>query len=1819
MDRSGRLFSFDTSSFSTRPQEITTTTLPNLSQAQLNLASDDASLKLQQAARADPDFVDVFWASVHYDIPFRSIDKIGLEGLDEEPQVFSIGSGLTSEVVQHMLVDEDAELQPPPSTTIALKIFRSTKMDTPNDAKAARQKVYHSILKEMMAFGHSALSSHPHILKLLFIGWNLDHAYPLLAMELGDHGSLDYIIRDLGPGPTTRQKRHLTIDIALGLQAIHEAGFTHGDLKPDNIIIFSSEDPTRQVVAKLTDFGGSNQMHGEHAGTPTHITPLWSAPEVLGKHPKIDWRFADIYSYGLVVASLWAGRESSEIYGQRARDEDGDCDQPPTSTTSSSSSVLSSLSTSVSLAPEEEQEGLRYLKKLPEDHPGSLMSFLRERITKESLPADIDPSEVFAIITPTLKPDWMMRPDMDGLMVIISEFSNAIGRAIELLADLEVSEASNTTPHSYIPERIYEPKPVRSPLIDAYPGSPLLVTNHQQIMTTHTLRALDEINDRIKYKPQPEDIPDHFPEDLTTDQFLGILLAKTESNQSDLYNAIKSDLKEDIWPRVLDIIKKGYFLSNLGMRGLFALDARQTPDSKKRALEYLRTSALYQNETGIMAATFALSTGHAPHESEIPIRLNLTLLALSHSSLAIRRLHSTWPDLYVIVSKVIRERGLGCLEEAKTIHPGLYNTQRLIRAYCAQAASPSPTGLTPLSLGDALDIGATEVIREILERPDDSFTADEEQTIYSLFHRLSKVPDAEAAALCRTAYEQGANLDCLLEMDMTDLLVLTSNRTPNTPLCVALARGQPILAFEIFCLHVEFDVPIRKFALALFWSFLNHFPEVGEALLRLFQDNPAMCLDDDTPLSGGNADSMVDILSAIMVTSMLPPNKSASFMLHGGEHEAAYMRTQSLLLDEGADPALGAATETSLGISIVADDVMSLNRFIKHMEMTARKEARKSVNDVLLASLNDPCNLASFQYMTLGAEVEKASVDVVYMYRWEYMYTALALCLRHGSLACFKLLLTKVPSLVNIEVDLMGRTLLHRACSGVEKKVHNVKNYSHEHVPALMALITRSSFSGGSSVEFVDLLLKAGADVMATDSRGHTALFWALQQANIPAADMIASHCSQDQLKHMLRRDPSTGDSIFAALIRFEFDGDTILNALGNRRQPRLVESFLWLQGREAVYFHGPRDLPVWSWILNHQRSLRTGELMDANIMEYLIDVPLFSESLRTERYKGFSLLHSAVWHGNVEIVHLLLARNFDPNVIAEVEAGRAGLISGTPLDSLAHFIGSGRNPSGIVKASESVVRKWEDKLLDIANLLLDHGGRGETFEAARQLASFVNNARNSSGTSEELDSFLELLRDMEVPAQSLQLENKLETWPRPLPSDDHADVIPNAKAAALMSIDSLYDVSLNEIEIIAEAFRRLDQRRRGQLGEKQILLLEWLHANAVGGQPLGDATMKTANTSGGFQKRTIIIDNADNNPRNGTTRLHHAVQQGNLGALMDALDSTGDVDAEDAEGRSALEFAVLLGATRERTGVIELLLQAGANPNRSPAQSPSPPIAKVTPALHLCIMLRDDPDLVETLVTAGADVNMLDSERQSPLMLAVTFGRVVTMGLLLHAGADITERNTKGQSLLHVFVIEDQPRILSLLLELLSNEQVETGQKRMVDAGTESTGLSGEETDGYAPLHFAARDGNIMAMIVLINEGKADPNVQDNCGCTPLHYAVLDGTADAVEILIDVAGADVDARASFEATPLVIWVTKYFGKVGADVRIRDLLLAGDADVGVVTEFQYFVRTDGEPGCWYIYVGKGKGRDLLQAQTVSGAHGAPWVECDPLIALDGVI
>jgi tetratricopeptide (TPR) repeat protein/class 3 adenylate cyclase/tRNA A-37 threonylcarbamoyl transferase component Bud32 len=108
----------------------------------------------------------------------------------------------------------------------------------------------------------------------------------------------------------------IVAQVADALQAAHEAGIIHRDVKPSNIIVCGSSAEALQV--KLTDFGigqvvskdvlaGVTQMGFTQtmSGSSDTGTPMYKAPELLGGKPASTR--SDIYSLGVVLYQLLVG------------------------------------------------------------------------------------------------------------------------------------------------------------------------------------------------------------------------------------------------------------------------------------------------------------------------------------------------------------------------------------------------------------------------------------------------------------------------------------------------------------------------------------------------------------------------------------------------------------------------------------------------------------------------------------------------------------------------------------------------------------------------------------------------------------------------------------------------------------------------------------------------------------------------------------------------------------------------------------------------------------------------------------------------------------------------------------------------------------------------------------------------------------------------------------------------------------------------------------------------------------------------------------------------------------------------------------------------------------------------------------------------------------------------------------------------------------------------------------------------------------------------------------------------------------------------
>jgi serine/threonine protein kinase len=149
--------------------------------------------------------------------------------------------------------------------------------------------------------------SHPNVIKMLKLAKDKDTQY--LIMEFFPGGNLK--IRMMRKHPIVREKAHSIIcQAASGIAHMHDRGWIHRDIKPDNILLNSSGE------IKLIDFALAKRIErsaglfgflrgGRKKGTTAGTRSYMSPEQILNK--PLDER-ADIYSYGATMYEIVSGR-----------------------------------------------------------------------------------------------------------------------------------------------------------------------------------------------------------------------------------------------------------------------------------------------------------------------------------------------------------------------------------------------------------------------------------------------------------------------------------------------------------------------------------------------------------------------------------------------------------------------------------------------------------------------------------------------------------------------------------------------------------------------------------------------------------------------------------------------------------------------------------------------------------------------------------------------------------------------------------------------------------------------------------------------------------------------------------------------------------------------------------------------------------------------------------------------------------------------------------------------------------------------------------------------------------------------------------------------------------------------------------------------------------------------------------------------------------------------------------------------------------------------------------------------------------------------
>src|SRR2546421_5281052 len=189
---------------------------------------------------------------------------------------------------KHVLIDK----------TVAIKVLRpSLALDDDVVARFSREAKAASRI------------SHPHAVSVTDFGES-ENGIVFLVMEYLDGRTLKEIIKSEGPMALDRVVE-IVRQVAGALDAAHEQGVVHRDLKSDNIMLSQTNGSD---WAKVLDFGIAKiqQPEGRHdvditAANLVVGTPQYMSPEQCSQSGPIDAR-SDIYSFGIIVYEMLAGR-----------------------------------------------------------------------------------------------------------------------------------------------------------------------------------------------------------------------------------------------------------------------------------------------------------------------------------------------------------------------------------------------------------------------------------------------------------------------------------------------------------------------------------------------------------------------------------------------------------------------------------------------------------------------------------------------------------------------------------------------------------------------------------------------------------------------------------------------------------------------------------------------------------------------------------------------------------------------------------------------------------------------------------------------------------------------------------------------------------------------------------------------------------------------------------------------------------------------------------------------------------------------------------------------------------------------------------------------------------------------------------------------------------------------------------------------------------------------------------------------------------------------------------------------------------------------
>lgn len=165
-------------------------------------------------------------------------------------------------------------------------------------------KLIHKELDAFVTLMRDNMGHHPNVLKLFM--WTEHNNMLYFAMEQASCNLRKLIEKNPTLHATTMVK--ISFDAVLGLQFLHHKKILHGNLKPENVLIFEKND---KLLAKLADVGVSRKMKKVSSiSLKSTKTETWMSPEALlaslNEKPFRNQKACDIFSLGMTIYFIFS-------------------------------------------------------------------------------------------------------------------------------------------------------------------------------------------------------------------------------------------------------------------------------------------------------------------------------------------------------------------------------------------------------------------------------------------------------------------------------------------------------------------------------------------------------------------------------------------------------------------------------------------------------------------------------------------------------------------------------------------------------------------------------------------------------------------------------------------------------------------------------------------------------------------------------------------------------------------------------------------------------------------------------------------------------------------------------------------------------------------------------------------------------------------------------------------------------------------------------------------------------------------------------------------------------------------------------------------------------------------------------------------------------------------------------------------------------------------------------------------------------------------------------------------------------------------------